>query len=1246
MTKSRFLLVGRLLCALTALLTTMTARAEGLSGSGTIADPYLITNVDDWNTFTKFDTRDTYWASGTYVKLTADIPTAADIAAGKSVTTMLEANHGGNNQFQGIFDGTGHTLTINYDVTYGPAAPFSHISGATIKNLRVAGTIHTTNSLAAGVVGQTRGSSTVERVWSSVAISATYDGNPQTYHGGIATSVLGGTLTLTDCLFDGSISGDGKGNCGLVGVGFSNTHIVFNHCLQAGNISTDGYLGKTICNNSSTVDFSTCYYKTQHGQAQGIKTSATGSELQALLGDNWIVSGDMVIPIMDSKNLTIATINGLEDHYQYTGNNIEVTFSVSDDAGNPLTEGTHYTSSISPSPVIAVGTYTLTVTAKGGNVAGFYGTKSATFHVYPWKTGAIGGYCGNPAANDGKNIYYEITDEGGVKTLSILKSPLAVGTDFSMADDVVFASKDFTSAVISRDIATIGANAFNGCTSLSSILVLPETPPTLGSNAFKDIVSTAVFTVRNTAYETADGWKDVKDNSGSYSGYDFTMIVPNDGCFFVPYIDMNGQPATCQLATALTGSETELAEGWYVVLDNTSFDHQVSVTGDIHIILKDNAVMNVGTESSPVSGNGIGDAGLYNFSISIYGQSTGADKGHLKVYATGNGIHAFNGNVNCSSARLTVSASDDNQYGIYAQNSSVAGTGNINLRDAAINATAPCALYAQGGDVTVNGGQLTATGASTGIMADGSGNITLSWTNTNDFIHASSYSAAGNISIASGKTFTDGTDIYDSNTASDDLKALTDVKLFPHRLIISPNPIPSQILRRDMAAVEPEVVVTDMETHQVLTKDTHYSVTYADNTGEGTATLTVTGLDPYYSGTINRQFLVVKDCFEVGSIGYRITSPTTAAVETVGSTLTVPTDIAIPATITNTTLGTDFTVTSVDAGAFTNSLVASVTLPGSITDIKPGAFTGANNLKWIDMHDATGFTAGNTDRKSPTSPFLGVPKQALVYLYGKNPSGDNYVFYSGTDYVCDRFIIYDDLSGSQKQYQDAGDYRWAITVPTAFKAKTVANTRQLTQGHFYTTCLPYSMQRPYKLEVYELEASTDKNIGFKTLEGTVVLESYKPYLLKAKSSGTLLSATNVTVYASPAEGTMHRLWGAGPVNTGNAYLYGTMRYMGTEAPAAGGLYIMQSSGNWGLVETPQDYNSADGSGVCILPMRAYVKMGSPAAARRLTATYTSGIEEIASGEDLNTPVYNLQGMKVSPANAKGIVIIGGKKVVR
>jgi hypothetical protein len=355
--------------------------------------------------------------------------------------------------------------------------------------------------------------------------------------------------------------------------------------------------------------------------------------------------------------------------------------------------------------------------------------------------------------------------------------------------------------------------------------------------------------------------------------------------------------------------------------------------------------------------------------------------------------------------------------------------------------------------------------------------------------------------------------------------------------------------------------------------------------------------------------------------------------------------VVIPATVTNAVTGDVFTVTGVDEGAFSSADITSVKLPDGITEIQPGAFTGTDNLKWIDVHNATGFTAASMNRTLSTSPFLGVPKQTLVYVYGKKASGDNNVFYNGTDYACDRFVIYDDLSGSQKLYQDAGDYQWAITVPTAFKAKTVANTRQLTSGHFYTICLPYGLLLPAKLVAYELISSADKNIGFQALEGTVQIQAYKPYLLKAKSSGALLSATNVTVPASPAEEDMHRLWGAGPVGTGDAYFYGTMRYMGTTAPAAEGLYIMQASGNWGKIETAQDYDPATGTGICILPMRAYVKMGSPAAARRLTATYTSGIEEMQTAEEPEAPVYNLQGMKINRTNAKGVVIVNGRKVV-
>jgi hypothetical protein len=125
---------------------------------------------------------------------------------------------------------------------------------------------------------------------------------------------------------------------------------------------------------------------------------------------------------------------------------------------------------------------------------------------------------------------------------------------------------------------------------------------------------------------------------------------------------------------------------------------------------------------------------------------------------------------------------------------------------------------------------------------------------------------------------------------------------------------------------------------------------------------------------------------------------------------------------------------------------------------------------------------------------------------------------------------------------------------------------------------------------------------------------------------------------------MYKLLGAGPVQSGNAYFYGTMRYMGTTAPQADGLYIMQSSGKWSKIETAQDYDPATGKGICILPMRAYIKMDSPMMARRLTATYTNGIEEMKTADERETPVYNLQGMKINRANAKGVVIVNGKKV--
>ena len=65
------------------------------------------------------------------------------------------------------------------------------------------------------------------------------------------------------------------------------------------------------------------------------------------------------------------------------------------------------------------------------------------------------------------------------------------------------------------------------------------------------------------------------------------------------------------------------------------------------------------------------------------------------------------------------------------------------------------------GNVNINGGQVTATGR--GIYAN---NITLGWTNADDFIKASSYNAERGLKIADGKTLYIGTTAY-SGTVSD-----------------------------------------------------------------------------------------------------------------------------------------------------------------------------------------------------------------------------------------------------------------------------------------------------------------------------------------------------------------------------------------------------------------------------------------------------------------------------------------------
>jgi uncharacterized repeat protein (TIGR02543 family) len=72
-------------------------------------------------------------------------------------------------------------------------------------------------------------------------------------------------------------------------------------------------------------------------------------------------------------------------------------------------------------------------------------------------------------------------------------------------------------------VTAIDASAFSGCTNLLAVILYTETPPTLGSSAFKDCTALdAIYVPAGTAetYQAADGWKDyagkIRAIDGSY----------------------------------------------------------------------------------------------------------------------------------------------------------------------------------------------------------------------------------------------------------------------------------------------------------------------------------------------------------------------------------------------------------------------------------------------------------------------------------------------------------------------------------------------------------------------------------------------------------------------------------------------------------------------------------------------------------------------------------------------------------
>ena len=211
---------------------------------------YLIYNTIDWNTLSAHVASGNSY-SGKTLKLMADI----DIA--------LSVGLRDDQPFSGTFLGNGHTITANISSTTTGSgineqgvAPFHYISGATIKNLTVAGTIASASNHTSGLVGFADGTNTIENCVVTATLSISNN-----YAGGIIGHGMSSNTTIRGCVFAGTIAGIG-GNRSNIGAiwGWSDgaTPILVN-CLEKGTYSSIASR-HPIGLQGSTGTITNCYY--------------------------------------------------------------------------------------------------------------------------------------------------------------------------------------------------------------------------------------------------------------------------------------------------------------------------------------------------------------------------------------------------------------------------------------------------------------------------------------------------------------------------------------------------------------------------------------------------------------------------------------------------------------------------------------------------------------------------------------------------------------------------------------------------------------------------------------------------------------------------------------------------------------------------------------------------------------------------------------------------------------------------
>lgn len=242
LSKSLYRVLTALLSAvmiMTSVTLPVLAEGESLKGSGKETDPYLIENAED---LAAFRDKVNNGENTICAKLTNDITLSGN-------WTPFAYKDAVKNAFAGTFDGDNHTIK-GLNVKSGSSGGlFGTVNGATIKNLKVEGTVNVKSAFVGGIIGKTQGEVTVQNCSFSGSVTGTKSSSAQYGVGGIVGKVNAGTLTIENCANFADVTGDGSCTGGILG--YSTNQVTISNCYNTGSINGLWYPSGILANGTN-----------------------------------------------------------------------------------------------------------------------------------------------------------------------------------------------------------------------------------------------------------------------------------------------------------------------------------------------------------------------------------------------------------------------------------------------------------------------------------------------------------------------------------------------------------------------------------------------------------------------------------------------------------------------------------------------------------------------------------------------------------------------------------------------------------------------------------------------------------------------------------------------------------------------------------------------------------------------------------------------------------------------------------